>query len=195
MTSHLSDAELVVRIQAGGAQRQAAIAHLYRDKKLKNQIVAYVTKNSGNREDGIDIFHEGIISLDDNIRKGKYKGEGQLRGYLYSICRFLWLNKLKRADRMVYTEEESQLDEVSYDTPESLALSEEQKDILDRLLAMLGEKCEQILELWKLAYSMQEIAEKVGLKHADMARKQRYVCYKKLMKIIDDQPHLKTILK
>jgi len=195
MTSQLSDAELVANIKAGGSKRQAAIAHLYKDKKLKNQILAFVTKNSGNRDDGIDVFHEGIISLDDNIRKNKYEGKGQLRGYLYSICRFIWLNKLKRSDRMVYTDETSKLDAVSYETPEALALSEEQKDILARLLEQLGEKCQQILEMWKLTYSMEEIAKAVGLKHAGMARKQRYVCYQKLMKVIEAKPHLKTILK
>lgn len=195
MTSRLTDAELVANIKAGGSKRQAAIGDLYRDKKLKNQIIAFVTKNSGNKEDGIDIFHEGIISLDDNIRKNKYQGKGQLRGYLYSICRFLWLNKLKRNDRMIYTDEVKQLDQVSYETPESLSLSEEQKNILARLLSQLGPKCEQILEMWKLTYSMEEIAEKVGLKNAGMARKQRYVCYKKLLKIVEGQPNLKTILK
>ena len=29
-----------------------AIAHLYNDRKLKNQIVAFVHKNSGSKEDG-----------------------------------------------------------------------------------------------------------------------------------------------
>ena len=195
MNRQYTDAELVANIKAGGAKRQAAIAHLYRDQKLKNQIVAFVTKNNGNREDGIDIFHEGIISLDDNIRKDKYAGTGKVRAYLYSICRFLWLNKLKRNKRMVYTAEDQQLDQVSYETPESLSLSEEQKNILARLLAQLGPKCEQVLEMWKLTYSMEEIAQTLGLSSARAAIKQRYNCYKKLLKIVDDQPNLRTILK
>ena len=31
------------------------------------------------------------------------------------------------------------------------------------MLSQIGEKCKQILELWRLSYSMEEIAEKVGL--------------------------------
>ena len=195
MTSDYSNAMLLEHIQAGGVKRQKAIAYIYRDKALKNQIIAFVKRNSGSAEDGIDIFHEGIIALDDNIRKGKYQEEGKLQAYLFSICRFLWLNKIKRNKKMVYTDELSQLDKVAYDTPESLSMSEEQKNLLGEVLSRLGEKCEKILELWKLSYSMEEIAQKVGLKNAGVARRQRYNCYQKLMQILDKEPNLKNSLK
>ena len=87
-------------IKAGGSRRKRAIEAIYRDAKLKNQVVAFVAKNSGTREEGIDIFHEGIIALDANVRNDKYRGEGNIEGYLYSTCRFLWLNKMKRQQRM-----------------------------------------------------------------------------------------------
>ena len=195
MTTTFTDIELVENIKTGGMKRQNAITHIYRDKQLKNQVVSFVKKNSGNQEDGIDIFHEGIIALDENIRKNKYQQRGPLRGYLFSTCRFLWLNKLKRNQRMVYTAENSQLDQVSFETPESLSLNGEQKDILGKLLGQLGDKCKQVLELWKLSYSMEEIAAQVGLKNATIARKQRYNCYQKLLRVVDSQPNLKTILK
>ena len=194
MRSDYTNAMLLEDIQAGGTKRQKAIAFIYKDKELKNQVIAFVKRNSGSPEDGIDIFHEGIIALDDNIRKGKYQEEGKLQAYLFSICRFLWLNKIKRNKKMVYTDEISQLDKVAYDTPESLSMSAEQKDMLEQLLSRLGEKCEKILELWKLSYSMEEIAEKVGLKNAGVARRQRYNCYQKLMKILDKEPNLKNSL-
>ncbi len=195
MTSIILNNNLLDLIKAGGADRQKAIALIYRDQKLKNQVVDFVKKNSGSKEDGIDIFHEGIIAFDENVRKDKYRGDGNLKGYLFSICRFIWLNRLKRDKRMVYTEETSQLDEVSYETPESLSMEEEQKKILSNLLSRLGEKCEKILELWKLSYSMEEIAQEVGLKDAGVARRQRYKCYQKLLQILDNEPKLKTLLK
>ena len=171
MTGVFLDGNLLENIKRGGALRQKAIAFIYRDKELKNQVINFVRKNGGSREDGIDIFHEGIIAFDDNIRKDKYKGEGKLKGYLFSICRFLWLNKLKRNKRMVYTDENNQLDQVSYDTPESLSMDEEQKNIIGKLLGQLDKKCEQILELWKLSYSMEEIAEKVGIERCRNCKK------------------------
>ena len=195
MNDMLNDASIYEGIKHGGLKRQRAIAAIYSDKKLKNQVVAYVVRNSGNRDDGVDVFHEGIIALDDNIRKNKFRGEGDLKAYLYSTCRFLWLNKLKRNKRMVYTENEQELDQVQYDTPESLSLASEQKDIISKLLDRIGEKCKKILELWKLSYSMEEIATQVGLDNAGIARRQRYNCYQKLLIVIDEESGLRNVLK
>lgn len=195
MTKTFSDSEILDHIRAGGPSRQTAIAAIYRRKQLKNQIVAFVTKNSGNREDGIDIFHEGIIALDDNIRKGTYEGRGQLSGYLFTVCRFLWLNKLKKNKRMVYTAEDSELDQVNFETPEVLSLNKEQKKLLDMLVSQVGEKCSKILEMWKLSYSMEDIATEVGLKNAGIARKHRYNCFQKLLKIMDKSSNLRNMLK
>lgn len=195
MKSITNESSLLEDIKNGGMKRQQAIATIYRDNQLKNQVVSFVRNNSGSSEEGVDIYHEGIIALDDNIRKDKYRGDGNLKAYLYSICRFLWLNRLKRDKRMVYTEDSTTLDQVNVDTPETLSLEDEQKNILNGLLARLGDKCQQILEMWKLSYSMEEIAEKVGLENAGIARRQRYNCYQKLLGIIDSEPELKNILK
>ncbi len=190
-----SDAIIIEYIKTGGAKRQKAISLIYKDDKLKNQVIQFVTANSGSRDEGIDIFHEGIIAFDENVRNNKYKGTGKLKGYLYSTCRFLWLNRLKRDKRMVYTSENTELDQVSFETPEHLSMQEEQKEIIRQLLGLLGDKCRKILELWKLSYSMEEIAQEVGLDNAGIARRQRYNCYQKLLQEIDKKPNLRNVLK
>ena len=96
---------------------------------------------------------------------------------------------------MVYTENENELDQVQHSTPESLSLASEQKEIINQLLNRIGDKCKKILELWKLSYSMEEIAERVGLGNAGIARRQRYNCYQKLLKIIDEESGLRNVLK
>jgi RNA polymerase sigma factor (sigma-70 family) len=190
-----SDAVIIEHIKSGGAKRQKAISLIYKDEKLKKQIVHFVTSNSGSRDEGIDIFHEGIIAFDANVRNDKYKGTGKLKGYLYSTCRFLWLNRLKRDKKMVYTSENTELDQVSFETPEHLSMKEEQKQLIHQLLSQLGDKCRKILELWKLSYSMEEIARESGLKNAGVARRQRYNCYQKLLQEIDKKPNLRNLLK
>ncbi len=195
MKSISEDTSLLEDIKQGGMKRQRAIAKIYNKKELRNQVVAFVHKNSGSRDEGVEIFHEGIIALDENIRKGKFRGESSISGYLYSICRFIWFNKLKRNKRMAYTDQEQELDQVQHETPESLSLASEQKAILDTLLGRLGAKCKQILELWKLSFSMEEIAERVGLGNAGIARRQRYNCYQKLLSIVEQEAGLKNVLK
>ncbi|MCB0375539.1 MAG: sigma-70 family RNA polymerase sigma factor [Sinomicrobium sp.] len=195
MINNFSETEIVANIRAGGLKRQQALTQIYREKQLKNQVIAFVQQNSGNREDGIDIFHEGIIALDLNIRQNKYQQTGKLNAYLFSTCRFLWLNQLKKKRRMVYTDEHFQLDQEVHHNPESLFMSEEQKEVINTLLSNLTEKCKLILELWKLSYSMEEIAEQASLKNAAVARKQRYNCYQKFLHLIDEHPGLKSALK
>jgi len=64
MKSMLDNASLWEDIKHGGMKRQKAIATIFQDADLKNQIIAMVKKNSGSREEGIDVFHEGIIAMD-----------------------------------------------------------------------------------------------------------------------------------
>lgn len=195
MIKLISETEIVANISAGGIKRQQALTQIYRNKQLKKQVIAFVQQNSGNREDGVDVFHEGIIALDTNIRQNKYQDTGKLNAYLFSTCRFLWYNQLKKKRRMVYTDENFQLDQEVQINPESLFMSEEQKEVIGNLLSNLTDKCKQILELWKLSYSMEEIAEQTGLKNATVARKQRYNCYQKFLQLIDRNPKLKSVLK
>ncbi len=189
------DQQLVEDILAGGGRRQQAIATIYQDRQLKNQVLAHVKSNKGNSDDALDIFHEGIIAMDQSIRAGKFRGESALAGYLFSICKYLWLNKLRKLQRVTYTAEESVLDQVASQDPEKLSMAKEQKEVLQQLLSRIGDKCRQILELWRLSYSMEEIAEQVGLDNAGIARRQRYNCYQKLIAIVDAEPHLRNFLK
>ena len=130
--------DVIDLIEKGGLSRQHAILSIYRNTALKDAVIKFVKNNKGNQEDGIDTFHDGIIALDLNIRKGKYRGEGDLDGYLYCICRFIWLNKMKKTKRTIYTDNQTELDDIVYENPESLSLKEEQKSILDQNSNRIG---------------------------------------------------------
>jgi len=179
-----TDERLIAAIQQGGIAREAALKEVYQDKDLLRMVMAYVRNHRGNATEGQDMFHEGIIVLDRNIREGKFRGEAPLKGYLYSICRFLWMNHLRKHSRAQSVAEVPIADETDHETPEIVLLSQERKDWLNGLLSELGERCRQILELWKLSYSMEEIAENLGFSSADMARKAKYRCHLSLMEIV-----------
>ena len=115
-------------------------------------------QNSGNLQDGQDMFHEGIIVLDRNIRQGKFRGESSLTLYLYSICRFQWMNQIRKKAQVDLQEDHLKMDEPVRETPESDVVKSEQKELLRMILEQLGDRCKRILELWKLSYSMEEIA-------------------------------------
>ena len=189
------DEQILQGIKKGGVARQHAIALLYNNKTLKSQIVSYIMNNSGNRQDGVDMYHEGIIVVDRNIRNDKFRGEGALNSYLFSTCKLLWMNQLRKMKKVEYTSEVLTMDQPDYKNPEVISITEERKELLSEMLGMLGEKCQKILEMWKLSYSMVEIAQEVGLKDSENARKRKYKCYQKLLSLLKDNPELKKQLK
>jgi RNA polymerase sigma factor (sigma-70 family) len=191
-----NDAAIVQAIKSGGAQRQRAIRFLYKvNQDTLQKVVAYVRNNSGNEQDGQDMFHEGIIVMDRNIREGKFRGESSLAGYLYSICRFLWMNQVRKQGRTDLRDDNSTMDQPEMENPESLSVQEEKKKVLNNVLQQLGDRCQKILELWKLSYSMQEIAEKMGFSSAAMATKNKYKCHKKLMDFLKAHPQVMEFLR
>lgn len=190
-----TDEELLKSIADGGSSRQRAIRHIYKDKSLESKVIRFVQNNSGNFQDGQDIFHEGIIVLDRNVRDDKFRGETTINGYLYSICRFLWMNQIRKKAKVDLTEDNSRLDDVEESTPEIAYMDEERKRILNQIIAKLNDRCRKILELWKLSYSMEEIAKELDFSSAAMARKNKYRCHKALMALLDEHPELTQILK
>jgi RNA polymerase sigma factor (sigma-70 family) len=189
-----TDEQLVAAISAGGSGRETALKAIYEDGDLKRMVAAFVRNHQGNATDGQDMFHEGMIVLDRNIREGKFRGEAPVKGYLYSICRFLWMNQLRKQAHTSSVAEMPPVYEPDNLTPEVALVTEERKDMLNRLLQELGDRCRQILELWKLSYSMEEIAESLGFSSSDMARKAKYRCHVSLLEIIRKNPHVEQLL-
>jgi RNA polymerase sigma factor (sigma-70 family) len=190
-----TEQSLVESILQGGNARQTAIRFIYEDKDLRQMVIRFVNKNRGNDEDGQDMFHEGIIVLDRNIREGKFRGEAPLKGYLYSICRFLWMNRMRKQSHTDTVAEMPVTAEVDAESPEVIFVNEERKAVLNRLLEEVGERCRKILELWKLSYSMEEIAEKLDFSSAAMARKAKYRCHVSLMELVQKNPALAQTLQ
>ncbi len=191
----MSDEALLEAIKRGGTARSRAIRQLYKEDDLRRKVIYYVKQNNGTQEEGMDIWHEGIIVLDRNVREGKFREETSLQGYLYSICRFLWMNQVRKKAKMDFTDDMKRLDEVETQTPETQFMDNESKNILRVVLKQIGERCQRILELWKLSYSMEEIAAEVGFSSPAMARKNKYRCHKRLLELLEKHPKLNDLLK
>jgi RNA polymerase sigma factor (sigma-70 family) len=190
-----SDEEIVKAILYGGEEREAALERLYGDEGCKKKVSLFVRSNKGNNADGKDLFHDGLIIADRNIRMLKFRGESSLHHYIYSVCKYLWLNKLKKKRRISYSDKEEKLDMPVLIDPESIYLDNELKGNISDALDLLGVKCKNVLELWKLNYSMKEIAEILDIKSEGMARKTKHQCYQKLLKLIEENPELRKNLK
>lgn len=196
MKSVQNDENAIADIVAGGSRRTKALQLIYQNRALRDMVNAFVRNNKGNETDAQDVFHDAMIILDQNVRNGKFRGEAPLNGYMYSICRFVWMNRMRKQSHTVLPETMPP-DEGAEpaDAADMRLLDEERRDVLGQLLNTIGERCRKILELWKLSYSMEEIAEQLGFSSADMARKAKYRCHVSLLEQVKNNPKWGDMLR
>ena len=159
-----------------------AVETLY--KSHFGMIQHFVTNNNGSFDDARDIFQEAMILLYEKVQLEHFALTCQIKTYLFSVCKNLWLKRLQQMGK--------------YSTPlsaqeESISVDEdldqfEKKDaafaIMDRALNSLGEPCKSLLEGYYInKKGMQELANQFGYTNADNTKNQKYKCLMRLKKL------------
>ena len=184
------ESEIISAIKSGGRERDRAISFLYSHSGVFQSFTHYISQNKGNLQDAEDIFQDAVIVFDRSIRSNKYRGTSSLKAYFFSICKLSWMNRLRKNKKIHLVADHSKFDRNDTDSPESLFVNDERKQMLTAIVDQLGEKCAKIIKLWQLSYSMEEIAKKTGASSALIARKSKYRCMKSLLKLIDNRSDL-----
>jgi RNA polymerase sigma factor (sigma-70 family) len=161
-----------------------AIETIYRQHY--NMVQALVLNNSGNPDDARDIFQEAMIVLYEKARSGSFELNCQLKTYLYSVCRRLWLKRLGQLQRS-FSEVEHLQDTISVE--DELERHEQRNrdfQVMEQSLNTLGEPCRSLLKAYYLEMkTMVEIACDFGYTNADNAKNQKYKCLMRLKKIFN----------
>ncbi len=159
-----------------------AIETIY--KQNFNTIQAFILNNNGSYDDARDIFQEAMIALYEKAQSESFVLTCQIKTYVYSICRRLWLKRLQQLGR--YT---NQVDSLEETVPVEEDLDNHEKRnaafaIMDRAMNSLGEPCKSLLEGYYLKkLGMQELASEFGYTNADNAKNQKYKCLMRLKKL------------
>ena len=159
-----------------------AVETLY--KSHFSMIQHFVTNNNGSFDDARDIFQEAMITLYEKVQLDNFGLTCQIKTYLFSICKNLWLKRLQQMGK--YSAPLSSQEE-TISVEEDLDQFEK-KDaafaIMDRALNSLGEPCKSLLEGYYLnKKGMQELASQFGYTNADNAKNQKYKCLMRLKKL------------
>lgn len=151
-------------------------------------IQAFILNNNGSSEDARDIFQEAMIVLYEKATSGKFELTAQVKTYLYSVCRRLWLKRLQQMQRFgVPVESMSDLVQVDEDL-EAHERRNEAFVTMEKALVHLGEPCKSLLEAYYLQKkNMQEISEHFGYTNAENAKNQKYKCLTRLKKMFFTQ--------
>jgi len=163
-----------------------AIETIYKDNF--NMVQAFVLNNNGSYDDARDIFQEAMIALYEKAQSESFVLTCQIKTYVYSICRRLWLKKLQQMGR--FSNQVDNLDE-TIPVEEDLEIHQKRNAefvIMERAMNSLGEPCKSLLEGYYLKkMGMQELASEFGYTNADNAKNQKYKCLMRLKKLFFSQ--------
>ena len=165
---------------------KASVEAIYRENYAIIQ--SFILNNNGSADDARDIFQEAMVVLYEKSRNTTFSLNCQIRTYIYSICRRLWLKRLQQLSKFG-TQAES-LEEVVAVEEEIEEHEKRNADFLlmENSMGKIGEPCKSLLDAYYLQKkSMQDIAAEFGYTNADNAKTQKYKCLIRLKKLFFTQ--------
>ncbi len=164
------------------ANDKKAVETIYRENY--NTIQALIINNNGSADDAKDIFQEAMIVLYEKAKSESFELSCQIKTFIYSVSRRLWLKRLQQQNR--FSSPGDSMEEV-IPVEEEMEDHERRNDefeMMDKAISHLGEPCKSLIEAYYLQkQTMQEIAANFGYTNADNAKNQKYKCLMRLKKI------------
>jgi RNA polymerase sigma factor (sigma-70 family) len=149
----------------------------------------YICSNNGSEEDARDIFQESVIIIFKKVECDSLVLTSSFQTYLYSICKHIWLKELNkrkiRAEDLVGDDNEFiNIPEIEIDE----YITDSRKRIFQRNFAKLSQDCQKVLILFMKKFSLREIAEIMGYKSENYAKKRKYQCKETLLERVQSDP-------
>jgi RNA polymerase sigma factor (sigma-70 family) len=146
-------------------------------------VLRMVTMNSGTEEEADDVFQEAIVVLYRNVGGGM-ELRCQVKTYVYSVARRLWLKELNRRKQSARFDDAEEFVAVEDEQVQRAEEAERHYAVMRTSLEELGEPCAELLKQFYITgRGMTDIAESFGYTNADNAKNQKYKCLQRLKKI------------
>ena len=159
-----------------------AVETIYRENY--STVQSLIINNNGTADDAKDIFQEAMIVLYEKARSGTFELSCQIKTYVYSVSRRLWLKKLQQASRYSGDIGNAEAIVPVEDDVEEHSRRDAEFEMMGKAILSLGEPCKSLLEAFYLQKkNMQEIATSFGSTNAENAKTQKYKCLMRLKKI------------
>ena len=133
-------------IKGLASNNKQAIESIYKDNFTVIQV--FILNNNGTVDEARDIFQEAMIVLYEKALTGQFELTCQLRTYIFSVCRRLWLKRLQQMNRF-----SNNTDHIA----ETIAVEEEIEahekynsdiNLMENAMSKLGEPCKSLLDAY-----------------------------------------------
>ena len=175
----------------GIASRKNSVIH-YVYRSCYPNVRKLILSNGGNEFDAQDIFQEGLVKVYQKITEHELKLTCKFGTYLYSVCRFLWLNELEK--RKPEAGSSSSTEFLTDDQTANMKIRENAElKLYERHFNELSRECQKVLNLYFQNTSMEEICVVMGYKNVQIAKDKKYRCKKSLTDKIHNNPEYKRL--
>lgn len=141
-------------------------------------------------DEAASLYTDSILAFIENVRSNRFQGNSAIKTYLYQIFSNKCVDFIRKAatNKMSVHETQSIDDSV-------LIMADDAKNILQKLIsdnevtilkvkvALLGEKCQQMVLAWSEGFTDNQIAQQLGYQTANVAKTSRLRCLDKLREL------------
>jgi RNA polymerase sigma factor (sigma-70 family) len=153
-------------------------------------VKAIVKKYNGSNDDADDVFQEMLIILIREIENGRIDEQKDLKNYLYTIAKNLYLNILKKQAKQQSLDDVPESLTEDMDVKSHIELQQSETLILD-IIKQLGNTCYELLKAIIFENKKQEeIAKQLGLSDSNVVKTYKNRCKNKLITLLQNKPKL-----
>lgn len=165
----MNDADILHALRNGKAEQ--AFTRLYRHLDEVSQMVR---SHGGSRTEARDLFQDALVILHEKVLARDFVPTGTIPGYLYGVCRNLWLAELRNKGREAQVQKMLALE----GREDALDLIEENElRLAEQAMQALGEKCRELLTRFYLKNEpLSVVALALGLAGEGAAKTRKYKC-------------------
>jgi|SRR5688572_1866008 len=164
----MTDKEIIEHLRNNKYQK--ATNGLY---SILPSVKKYMNANNGTNDDAKDIFQDALVILYKNVQDKNFALTVPLASYMHGIVKNLWLQELRRRNKIPVTEEQIEVSEVIITEERNFAIAK-------AAFNLLGEKCKKLLIMFYFnKKSYKELASFLGFGDERTAKNQKYRCLQK----------------
>ena len=174
----MKDEMIIKEIKNG--RRNKPLEYLYKElPKIQNSIVA----SGGSKEIAQEIFNDSLLILIEKVESPDFQLTSKLSTYLFGIVRLLWMNELRRQNKLKELEWSNVIiltnEDIGYDHDKEVKLL-----AIENILQSISDKCKKLFDLFYFQKkSMKQIVTALGFSNINSAKTQKYKCMEKAIQL------------
>lgn len=167
--------------------RDKEVVPLFYKHVLPN-VKKQILKNGGRQEDAQDAFQDAILLFYKEVMKGSFDPRYKVYGYLYKVSLYVWLKKVRRDQKIRFSDNLEHESDYFIEPKEEL-IESKNKDILREVFSEIGEKCIELLNITIFKdVLLEDVAIRMGFSTIGAVKMQHKRCKEKLITLIEAHP-------